>query len=171
MNLIKKFNDYIDIVEESLDSPVIVSWRIDDDDSLVGYFEIDDIVYKIECFKQFGNNWSYSFSFLDGNNWSFELNNSNKSIFRVLSTIQTNIYYLYEQKNPNSILFSAIDSNDTRKRLYSSVCTKFCKDKNLNLSNRGNDDYIMYLIFKKDLSDIDKGNVFKSVKKVIEQGK
>jgi hypothetical protein len=63
------------------------------------------------------------------------------------------------------------DENAARKRLYSSFCTKFCKEKNLNLSNRGNDDYIMYLIFKKDLSDIDKENVFKSVKKVIEQGK
>jgi len=171
MDLIRKFNEYISIVQESLDSPEIVSWRVNDDSSLIGYFEIDNIIYKIESYKQIGNNWTYSFSSLENNKWCFELKAVGNIAFRILATIKSNLYFLYEQKKPNSIIFSAIDSNDTRKRLYSYFCERFCNEKGLTLSNRGNGDYILYLIFNNNLDLVDKDDIFKSVQKVIEKGK
>lgn len=170
MNLINRFNDYFDRIEESLDSPQKVKW-MESDDSLMGFFKVGNIKYRIECIKQIGNNYSYSFSFLNNEKWEYDLNNIGSDGLKVLSTIMYGIDYLYDTFSPNSIIFSAIDKSDTRKRLYKIYCDKFCIKNDYKLSNRGNEDMVMFILFNDKVSDMEKEEIFGSVKKIIEDGK
>ena len=144
----KRFNEYFDKIEESLDNPSQISWIVNNN-SYIGEFTIDNVEYRIEYVKQIGNNWSYSFSYfdIDKNTWSYNISHKGSGGFGVLSTIKSGLYHLYDKKNPNSIIFSAIDSSDTRKRLYQSFCEEFCKNNNWIFSNRGSDDKRLFVMF------------------------
>ena len=167
---IKKLNDYLDKVEESLESPQFVNWDSEDND-IFGYFEVDNTKYRMELKIQIGNNWSYSFSYFDGSDWSYNISHKGVGGFKVLSTIKYGLYHLYDIKKPDSIIFSAIDNSDTRKRLYRTSCEEFCKEKGYLLSNRGSEKLQLFVMFNKNLCDSEKENVFLSVQKVIELSK
>ena len=64
MDLMKRFNEYFNKIEESLTNPSQINWLINNN-SYIGNFTVDDVEYKIEYLKQIGNNWSYSFSYFD----------------------------------------------------------------------------------------------------------
>jgi hypothetical protein len=170
MNIIKQFNNYIDLVEESLNSPVDINCEVNTNE-IFGYFSVDNKRYRIEFLKQIGNNWSYSFSYLVETSWSYNISHSGVSGFSVLSTIKSGLYEMYENYNPNSIIFSAIDSSDSRKRLYKSFCQDFCQDKNLSFSNRGDNDHQIFLMLKNSLEVNEKEEIMQSIKKIIEIGK
>ena len=70
----KRFNEYFDKIEESLDNPSQINWIINNN-SYIGEFMIDNVEYRIEYVKQIGNNWSYSFSYfdIDKNTWSYNI--------------------------------------------------------------------------------------------------
>jgi hypothetical protein len=169
--LIKDFNLYFDKIEVALQSPQDINWE-NTDDSLIGLFEVNNTEYKIKCLKQVGNNWTFSFYYLDNDNeWSIEMKNDGINSFKVLPTIQNSIKYLYNLVKPNSIIFSAIDSNETRKRLYLNFCKSFCDEIGFKFSNRGNEDLMLYVLFNDNISDNDKDDIMHSVKKIIEIGK
>jgi len=169
MNLIDKFNEYFNKLQESLNSPQDISW-VKDFDNFIGNFEINDNKYRIEYLKQIGENYSYSFSILKDGKWSYDVSNIGDG-FKVLSTITNGISFLFEKTNPDSITFSAIDENDTRKRLYERFCNDFCKKNNFKLSNRGTEEIIIFVLFNDMLSNDRKELIFQSVKKIIEEGK
>ena len=168
----KRFNEYFDKIEESLDNPSQINWIINNN-SYIGEFMIDNVEYRIEYVKQIGNNWSYSFSYfdIDKNTWSYNISHKGSVGFVVLSTVKSGLYHLYDKTNPNSIIFSSIDSSDTRKRLYQSFCEEFCKNNNWIFSNRGSDDKRLFVMFNNDISDSDKEEVFLSVQKIVELSK
>ena len=172
MDLMKRFNEYFDKIEESLDNPSQINWIINNN-SYIGEFMIDNVEYRIEYVKQIGNNWSYSFSYfdIDKNTWSYNISHKGSVGFVVLSTVKSGLYHLYDKTNPNSIIFSSIDSSDTRKRLYQSFCEEFCKNNNWIFSNRGSDDKRLFVMFNNDISDSDKEEVFLSVQKIVELSK
>ena len=168
----KRFNEYFDKIEESLDNPSQINWIINNN-SYIGEFMIDNVEYRIEYVKQIGNNWSYSFSYfdIDKNTWSYNISHKGSGGFVVLSTVKSGLYHLYDKTNPNSIIFSSIDSSDTRKRLYQSFCEEFCINNNWIFSNRGSDDKRLFVMFNNDISDSDKEEVFLSVQKIVELSK
>lgn len=171
MSIIEKFNSYFDKLEEAIKSIQNIDWK-SNDDSLIGLFEVNNTQYKIECIRQISNNWTYSFYYLDDDGyWSTQMKNDGINSFKVLSTIEAGIKYLYYNKNPNSIIFSAIDSNDTRKRLYHNFCVKFCNDIGFILKSNGLGDKMLYILFNNNLKDNDKDDIMSSVKKIIEIGK
>lgn len=170
MNLLKKFNEYIDKVEESLDSPVEITW-LNANKSYAGMFIVDDINYKIEYIQQIGNNFSYTFSIEKDGYWSYDISHSGTGGFKVLSTVKKGLYDIYDMTKPNSIIFSAIDDSETRKRLYQQFCEEFCRKKNWNFSNRGTDNKRLFLMFNEQISDSEKEEVMKSVQKIVEFGK
>jgi hypothetical protein len=172
MDLMKRFNEYFDKIEESLDNPSQINWIISNN-SYIGEFIIDNVEYRIEYVKQIGNNWSYSFSYfdIDKDTWSYNISHKGSGGFVVLSTVKSGLYYLHDKTNPNSIIFSAIDSSDTRKRLYQSFCEEFCKNNNWSFSNRGSDEKRLFVMFNNNIIDSDKEEVFLSVQKVVELSK
>ena len=74
MDLIKKFNEYFDKIEESINSPKSIDWE-NTEGEYIGKFSVEDIDYRIGYLRQIGNNWSYSFSYFDINKniWSYEI--------------------------------------------------------------------------------------------------
>jgi hypothetical protein len=172
MDLMKIFNEYFDKIEESLDNPSQINWIINNN-SYIGEFTIDNVEYRIEYVKQIGNNWSYSFSYFDNdkNIWSYNISHKGSGGFGVLSTVKSGFYHLYDKTNPNSIIFSAIDSSNTRKRLYQSFCEEFCKNNNWIFSNRGSDNKRIFVMFNNDIINLDKEEVFLSVQKIVELSK
>jgi len=169
MNLFKKFEEYFLNIEESLSTSSEIIWDRNND-SFVGYFEIDGNKYRIEYLKQIGTNYSFSFSYFKDEYWNYEITNIGNG-FRVLSTIISAIDFLYEQTKPDSIIFSAIDDNSTRKRLYEKFCKDFCRKANFKLSNRGNEKMILYVLFDDNISIERKEIIFQSAKKIVEKGK
>ena len=93
MDLIKRFNDYFDKIEEALNTPAEINWQ-EGQEALIGFFEVDGNKYRIECLKQIGNNYSYSFSIFKDGNWSYELTNIGRSGFSVLATITVGLEHL-----------------------------------------------------------------------------
>jgi len=170
MDLIKRFNDYFDKIEEALNTPAEINWQ-EGQEALIGFFEVDGNKYRIECLKQIGNNYSYSFAIFKDGNWSYELTNIGRSGFSVLATITVGLEHLYQKRTPNSIMFSAVDNNDTRKRLYKSHCDKFCAKHGYKLSNRGNEMQVLFLMFNDNLNDEQKEEIMQSVQKIVEEGK
>lgn len=171
MNLLKKFDEYFNSISEALNNPIDIDWKENDNIQMIGYFEINDSIYKIESKRQIGNNWSFSFYYLNDGRWETQLKNDSKNTFRVLATIKKSIYHLFDSKTPNSIIFSAIDNNDTRKRLYLGFCNEFCRNTNWTISNNGTEDHQLYLLFNNNLDEQDKLEMLDSVKKVIEESK
>jgi hypothetical protein len=170
MNIFKKINDYFDFISESLNSPKDIDWKIIDG-NLIGFFEVNSVLYRIECLMQIGNNYSFSFSWNNNGIWEYNITNFERGAFYVLSTIISGIEYLYNQYKPNSIIFSAIDESSTRKRLYKQYCDSFCKKTNYKLIDRGNEKFIMYVIYNENISDSEKEDIFNSIQKIIEDGK
>jgi hypothetical protein len=172
MDLIKRFNDYFNKLEEALNTPSEIDWS-KENNNLIGFFDINDIKYKIECLKQIGNNYAYLFSFYDTelNDWSFRLTNKGLDSFKVLSTIKEGLNYVFKNLNPNSVIFSAIDNSDSRKRIYLTFCETFCKENSLLFLDKGTNDRKIYLLYKDNLSSVDKEEIMESLIKVIEIGK
>jgi len=172
MDLIKKFNEYFDKIEESINSPKSIDWE-NTEGEYIGKFSVEDIDYRIEYLRQIGNNWSYSFSYFDINKniWSYEISHKGTGGFAVLSTVKSGLYYVYEKTSPNSIIFSAIDYSETRKRLYQAFCEEFCEKNKWKFSNRGTEDKRLFLMFNDKVSDSDKEEIMLSVKKIVESGK
>lgn len=172
MNLIEKFDEYFNKIGESLDSSLDINWSVIKNGYL-GQFNVDDWNYKIEYLKQIGNNWSFSFSYFDKdkNIWSYQISHKGTSGLNVLSTIKEGLYNMYNFTKPNSIIFSAIDSSDTRKRLYQSFCEEFCQKNNWKFSNRGNNDSQIFVMFDDSVSNEHKEEIMQSVKKIVETGK
>jgi hypothetical protein len=169
VNLLEKFEEYFLKIEESLSTPSKVDW-IQDGNNHIGLFEINGNRYRIEYFKQIGENYSLSFSYFDDEHWNYEITNIGNG-FRVLSTIIKSIDYVYNLTKPDSIIFSAIDDNTTRKRLYEKYCKDFCEKFGFKFSNRGNDRMVMYVLFDDNVSNDRKEMIFQSVKKIVEEGK
>jgi hypothetical protein len=168
-NLIEKFDEYFNKIEESLNSSVDINW-IGKDKNYIGHFEISGEKYRIEYLLQIGNNYSYSFSIYKDNRWTYDISNSGNPL-SVLSTVVKGIEYLFNETKPDSIIFTAIDDNQTRKSLYEKYCNDFCIKNDYRLSNRGNDKMMMFVLFD-DKLDIDKKDlIFQSAKKIIEIGK
>ena len=170
MNFLKTFNEYIDSIEEMLNTPQPINWKINIDD-IAGYFTVRNKKYKISVIKQIGENYSFTFAYDNEGNWYYYLSNLGIGGFAVLSTITFAMDYIYEKYNPNSIIFSAVDDSDTRKNLYKQHCEMFCKKHDCLFTNRGSSGKLIFLLYKKDLPNKEKEEIMQSVIKIAEVGK
>ena len=170
MDLIKRLDEYFNKIEEAFNNPMEIKW-VNVDLSSFGYFNIGEQEYRIECFKQLGNNYSYSFSYKKNNTWCYKASNLGVGNFSVLSTTIQGMDFILNKYNPNSIIFTSLDDSDSRRRLYKTYCDKFCKVNNYKLSNRDGDEMMLYLLFKPDLIEEELEEVYKSVQKIIELNK
>jgi hypothetical protein len=173
MNLLKKFNDYFDLLEESFNTPYPVNWTISNNNMIGLFTSKNGIEYKISCYKQIGNNWSFTFHWFNSeiDKWDSELIKISNDQFGVLSTIRDSMYELYGKKTPNSIIFSAIDKNELRKSLYKKFSNEFCYKNNYDFINRSTNYRDIFVLLKKNLSDSDREDIMTSVIKIIEIGK
>ena len=170
LEFLKTLNDYIDLVNETFNSPQPIEW-INKENNLFGFFEVENNHYRIECMKQIGNNYSYAFSIYKDGKYDYHLTKLGLSGLKVLSTVIAGMEYLYDTYQPNAIIFSAIDDSESRKSLYERYCERFCNKHDYKFSNRGALDKIIFVLYKNNLSALSREEIFAAVKKMIEEGK
>jgi len=118
--MIDKFDSFMKDLFESYENPVNINW-IDKSNELIGLFQVDENIYQIYCKQHDNLIWTYKFMKYDkiSKTFSLELNTTSpKSKMTILGTIRNGMDYLISHKNPNGIVFSALDKSSGRKKLY-----------------------------------------------------
>ena len=158
---VDKFTEFL----ESYNTPVDIRW-INKDNKLIGLFMVDDKIYQITCTHRKYNIWVYKFHFYnkDKNEFSPELTNFNTGTLSVLSTIRVGMEYLIKDKDPNGIIFGALDSSESRKKLYWSYSLEIMNKYNYDRVTRNVDNKQIFILYK----SINKDTLFDVVKEIIE---
>ncbi|HHX69462.1 MAG TPA: hypothetical protein GX708_15630 [Gallicola sp.] len=166
---IKTFESFDKSVErlfEGFDTPVDIKW-IDNNNELIGLFQVNDKVYKISCEYKNNDIWTYKFYNYDSIKKSLDikLTNFNTGYMSVLSTIRSGMEYLIDTKDPKSIIFGATDRSKGRKVLYERFSNELCDKYNFELTINGVENKKIFILYK----DIDKEILFESVERIIEE--
>lgn len=158
---IDKFSEFF----ESYNTPVGIKW-IDKNYKLIGLFMVNNKVYQITCTNNDYNIWTYKFHFYDNEKSEFspELTNFNTGKLSILSTIRVGMEYLINNKNPNGIIFGALDSSDSRKKLYWTYSTEIKDKYNYERLTQSIDNKQIFILYK----EIDKEILFDKIKEIIE---
>ena len=130
MSHIEKLDNFFDNISEMIKNPLDIKW-FDNGDKLRGLFNINGHVYQIMCSNTGNNIWKYDFYLYDTDEFSPELTDFKKDIFRVLPTVEVGMSYLYNNKKVDAIVFGSSDKSKGRKKIYEAFCHKFSKDNNI----------------------------------------
>jgi hypothetical protein len=122
--MILKFNHFIN---ETFESPVPIKWSVGED-KMKGKFKIgyEDYVItaKINPKLKDLNSWYYKFYWNDGGDIIYSLTGIGKDKFRVMATVINGFKDLIEYKKPDSIIFHANLSEDSRVKFYNKLMEK-----------------------------------------------
>ena len=130
MDFTKSMDDFFDSIEEAFNNPLEIRW-IDKTNIIIGLFHVNNRVFQINCENKNNNFWKYDFYLMDKDkNLSPELTGLDKDKYRVMPTVKKGFYYLYDNKNPDAIIFGAGDKSRGRKKLYESFAQEFALEKN-----------------------------------------
>jgi len=133
---IKKFNNFIDNLNEAFETPVEINWTKSNELDLDGEFYVDQIRYIIECFNWYNDIWSYKFSRIEGDEKVMDLIEDSLRKMRVLSTIREGMKYLIENKNPKGLIINVTDSSRGREYLWGRFAEEVSKNYNYEMSNK-----------------------------------
>jgi hypothetical protein len=170
-----RLSKYFEFIGESMDNPYEIVWK-DNGKILLGLFYSSSNEYLIECLEQFNNNWSFVFYIKNDDQYITQSIRNEDNFFRVLATIKKSIEHLFLTKDTNSIIFTSLDKNKVRSKLYDNFSKKFSEENNINYKHYNSlkfskeidiDIYILY----KNLTKTETDNLIKSVKKIIENDK
>jgi len=126
----ENLNNWI-VFNEIMNSPLPIKW-IDKDDKLRGLFVVNENIYQIVCEDKGFDIWKYDFyHYKENKEFNPELTNLDKDKYRVLSTVNSGMDYLYSTKKVDAIIFGATDNSSGRKKLYERFCNDFSKKNNL----------------------------------------
>ncbi len=155
MKYIKNFDEslrkYFSKIEEAYDNPVEIDWILNDNNSLIGVFKINNNLYKIACINEGNNIWSYKFYYNDGDNDKTELTGFKKDSFKVLPTITIGLENLIVTKKPDAVIYAAFDSSHGRKKLYDSFSNNFSKKYEFRYKTYQFADKQVYILYKNNI--------------------
>lgn len=162
----KTWKEFWKNMNEGLDNPVDIKWT-DKGGELGGFFIVNDKVYSIICKDKGDRVWTFKFYKFDENTkkLSPELTGDNKNVFRVLPTIKDGFDYLIEVKNPDALVFGALDSSEGRKKLYHSFSEKMVLEYGFKYSTNQNGDKQIFILYK----NIDKDLLMDKVVQITEE--
>ena len=169
MDYLKKLDEYFIMIEEAFDNPFNINW-ITKNNLLLGAFKLNNNLYTIKC-KNYGDNfWSFRFDFFnsDTKQFSSELTNNNKDVFRVLPTIKQAFYHLFDTTNPICIIFGAVDNSSSRRSIYKKFSNQFCKEKDWLLFDKSYLNMNLFALYDKNLDPI---LLYDKIKVVVEDEK
>ena len=165
MGFIKKMDDYLNMIAESLNNPLEIKW-VGNPDNLIGLFNVDNRIFKINCVEKGNNIWKFDFYFLKNNIFSPELTGHGKDRFRILPTVKDGMYYLHQIKNPNAIIYGAVDDSKGRKKIYENFSRDFAKEKKYMFYTKIEDNKQIYVLYKESMNtDI----LFDAIYKIVEE--
>jgi hypothetical protein len=148
--MIKNHNNFIKDIFESYDNPSDILWT-DLDDKLIGHFLVNNIKYKIECICRDNNIWTYKFLKFDkdSNSYIMELSETDPiSKMCILGTIRIGMDYLIVNKNPNGLIYAALDDSDGRKKLYTRFSNEIVKEYKYEFKANLQDNKEVYFLYK-----------------------
>jgi len=163
---IKDFDEFFDGLIESFNSPLPIKW-VDKKNALIGLFTINGQVYQINCLEKGNNIWTFKFYLFDPikNTMSPELTKFNKGSMSILSTIKIAMEYLIKTKNPNALIFGALDKSEARKKLYYLYSNELGKEYGFTFFTKVEKEKQIFVLFK----DIDKEALFNTIQTIIEE--
>lgn len=150
--MIKKYKD-LDIfwkeINESYNSPVDIRW-INKSKKLIGLFIVKNEIYKIECDLYNHNIWTYKFMKYDIDSGQFimYLIGNVKDKMTILGTIRKGMEYLIIEKSPNSLILSALDDSDGRKKLYDRFSEEIVNKYGFKYKSSLQNDKQIYILYK-----------------------
>jgi hypothetical protein len=158
--MILKFYNFI---LETLESPAQINWK-NSTNSLKGTFEVQRLIqgakinYKFVILSKLLKNceglnaWDFKFYWNDGGDIIYSLTGFDENKFKILSTVIKGFIDLMETKNPNSIVFRADLSEDSRVKFYNRLTEKAITKYGFKLHkfpfSTGNKSYLIYILYK-----------------------
>jgi hypothetical protein len=162
--MIRTFEEFWNCIDEAFNNPVEIKW-IDKGIEYIGLFIVNNKVYNILC-KDLGENiWTFKFYHYIDNKLSPELTKDYKNSFRVLPTIKNGFINFIENKNPDGIIFGALDSSVGRKKLYTSFSLDISKSYNYLYNTRSLDNKQIFILYK---PNIDNQILFDKITQIVE---
>jgi hypothetical protein len=153
MKNIKTIDDYMKLYLEAYDTPLNIDWE-KDGSSLVGYFKVKDLEYKIYSDIVINDFMTYKFKYKKDNAYSDELLNSDKNYkISVLPTIKSGLDFILNNVEPSGVIFDALDESKGRKMIYDRYCNQYVDTKKWKVYTQNYDNKKMYIIYKKEISD------------------
>lgn len=164
MLFIKKLDDYFNKLKESYDSDVEIRW-IERSNKLIGLFSVDEKVYQIDCINRDNNIWTYKFYLYDQNTNVMNpgLTNFNTGKMSVLSTVRKGMKYLIENKDPDALIFGALDESEGRKKLYWRFSKEIEKEYSYKLYTSVENGNQSFILFKENINLDILMNTFKKI--------
>jgi hypothetical protein len=147
--MIDKFDKFFSELNESYEKKATIKWV--DNNHLIGLFIVSNIVYKIQCIPYDNNIWSYKFMRYNNQTNTFDLNlikTDWKDKMTILSTIRSGMDYLINNKNPNGLIFAALDSSDGRKKLYETYSNEIVNNYYYKLEKNLFEDKLIFILYK-----------------------
>ena len=151
---IKKYNEldkFWKEVNESYESPESIRW-VENINKLIGLFIVNNEIYKIECESYKNNIWLYKFMKYDINSGQFMMNLIGNIDFKdkmtIIGTIRRGMEHLIIEKSPNSLIFSALDDSDGRKKLYDRFSEEIVNKYGFKYKSSLQNDKQIYILYK-----------------------
>lgn len=139
-NRIKKFKNYLDNANESLNNIIDMNWIKKDDDEWNGDFVIDDKIFNILIKRVVLDSiikedfvYLTKFGLKNGDDINYKKltdNNTHRSL-TTLATIRHNLKIFIKEQKPKVLTFITSDSDETRIKLYQRFCDEII-DNNKN---------------------------------------
>ncbi len=154
MKYIKTINERWIEINEALDNPLEIKW-IDKDFEISGFFTLNKSAYNIRCINKGDNIWTYKFYKFDDKEQKLspDLSNDKKNVFRVLPTIKIGFDYIINLKNPDALIFGALDKSEGRKKLYNSFCEELIKNYDYKYTTNRKEDRQIFILYKPSIDE------------------
>lgn len=164
MKIIKSLEIFFDKLKESYDSDVEIRW-IERSNKLIGLFSVDEKVYQIDCINRDNNIWTYKFYLYDQNTNAMNpgLTNFNTGKMSVLSTVRKGMKYLIENKDPDALIFGALDESEGRKKIYWRFSKEIEKEYSYKLYTNVENGNQSFILFKENINLDILMNTFKKI--------
>jgi len=145
------FDEFWECFDEAFNNPIQIKW-IDKPYEYIGLFTLNNKVYNIYTINKGDNIWTFKFYvYLDGK-LSPNLTNDYKNMFRVLPTIKQGFIDLINEKNPDGIIFGALDESEGRKKLYNSFSIDISKQFDYEYTSKEKDNKKIYILYKPNIN-------------------
>lgn len=135
---------YLNFVNELFNSPMGISWFVNDKNKMEGVFTQKHNRYVIDATQKYKDIWSYSFYLSAKNLKIYQIDDINVNQYVVLSTVIKGFNFLIKQKNPKIVFFHCKKTENSKLKLYD----KLLNDTDWNLKKVETNKNYLFVLYK-----------------------
>jgi len=109
---------YFNFVNELFNSPMGISWFVNDNNKMEGMFRQNRNRYVINATQRYKDIWSYSFYLSIENLKIYQIEDINVNQYVVLSTVIKGFNFFIQQKNPKIVFFHCKKTEESKLKVY-----------------------------------------------------